>query len=56
MLAAMSPMGRVGAARDIANAILFLAGDESAFITGEEIVVDGGHVVASWPQPSAPSA
>jgi 3-oxoacyl-[acyl-carrier protein] reductase len=56
MLAAMSPMGRVGAAGDIANAILFLAGDESAFITGEEIVVDGGHVVASWPQPSAPSA
>ena len=56
MLAAMSPMGRVGAAGDIANAILFLAGDESGFITGEEIVVDGGHVAASWPRPSASGA
>ena len=56
MLAAMSPMGRVGSAQDIANAILYLADEESAFVTGQEVVVDGGHLVASWPRPSAPGA
>lgn len=36
------PIGRLGIPADIANAIVFLASDESAFITGTEIVVDGG--------------
>jgi 3(or 17)beta-hydroxysteroid dehydrogenase len=45
--AQMSPMNRVGTAEDIANAILFLAGDESSFVTGRELVVDGGHLVRS---------
>jgi NAD(P)-dependent dehydrogenase (short-subunit alcohol dehydrogenase family) len=39
------PMGRVGAADDIANAILFFASDESEYVTGQELVVDGGYVV-----------
>ena len=39
------PMGHVGSTLDIAEAILFLAGDESAYVTGQELVVDGGYVV-----------
>lgn len=39
---AQVPMGRMGDAWDIANAVLFLASDEARYITGTEIVVDGG--------------
>jgi NAD(P)-dependent dehydrogenase (short-subunit alcohol dehydrogenase family) len=41
-LTAAAPMGRMGEAREVAAAILYLASDESAFTTGAEIVVDGG--------------
>jgi 3-oxoacyl-[acyl-carrier protein] reductase len=37
-----TPLGRVGTADDIASAALFLASDDSGWITGEEIVVGGG--------------
>jgi NAD(P)-dependent dehydrogenase (short-subunit alcohol dehydrogenase family) len=56
LLGGMSPMARVGAADDIANAVLFLASDEAGFVTGQEVVVDGGHLVASWPRPTTPIA
>ena len=36
------PMGRAASAVEIANAILYLASDESSFVTGSEVVVDGG--------------
>ena len=36
------PLGRIGQPRDIANAALFLASDESGFMTGAEMIVDGG--------------
>jgi NAD(P)-dependent dehydrogenase (short-subunit alcohol dehydrogenase family) len=36
------PMGHMGDAWDVAHAVLFLASDEAKFITGTEIVVDGG--------------
>jgi len=39
---ARCPMGRQGSPWDIANAALFLASDESAYVTGLELVVDGG--------------
>jgi NAD(P)-dependent dehydrogenase (short-subunit alcohol dehydrogenase family) len=39
------PLGFMGDGRDTANAVLFLASDEARFITGTEIVVDGGMTV-----------
>jgi NAD(P)-dependent dehydrogenase (short-subunit alcohol dehydrogenase family) len=36
------PIGRLGQPEDIAFCALFLASDESSYITGQEIVVDGG--------------
>jgi NAD(P)-dependent dehydrogenase (short-subunit alcohol dehydrogenase family) len=39
------PLGRLATARDIVNAALFLASDEAAYVTGAELVVDGGAVV-----------
>jgi NAD(P)-dependent dehydrogenase (short-subunit alcohol dehydrogenase family) len=40
--AARHPLGRMGRDADIANAVAFLASDEAAFMTGSELVVDGG--------------
>jgi meso-butanediol dehydrogenase / (S,S)-butanediol dehydrogenase / diacetyl reductase len=39
---AMHPLGRLGEPEDVARAILFLASDESSWITGHALVVDGG--------------
>ncbi len=36
------PVGRVGNPHDIANGVLFLASEESAYMTGTELVIDGG--------------
>jgi len=40
------PLGRLGTADDIANAVLFLASDRANFITGQTISVDGGYTMA----------
>jgi NAD(P)-dependent dehydrogenase (short-subunit alcohol dehydrogenase family) len=42
LLGRMVPLGRVGMPADVANAILFLATDESSFVLGADIAVDGG--------------
>jgi NAD(P)-dependent dehydrogenase (short-subunit alcohol dehydrogenase family) len=39
---AMIPMGRIGQPREIATVALFLASDDSSFVTGIELFVDGG--------------
>jgi len=39
------PMGHTGSTMDIAEAVLFLASDEAGYITGQELVVDGGYLV-----------
>ena len=39
------PLGRLGTPVDVANAFLFLASDEAAYITGKTIVVDGGQLL-----------
>jgi NAD(P)-dependent dehydrogenase (short-subunit alcohol dehydrogenase family) len=41
-LAAATPLGRVGEPADLAAAVVFLAGDGAAWITGETLCVDGG--------------
>jgi len=42
-LVALHPIGRIGEAIDIAFGILYLAGEESSFITGTELLIDGGY-------------
>jgi 3-oxoacyl-[acyl-carrier protein] reductase len=37
-----TPLGRLGAPRDVATAVRFLCSDEAAFVTGEVLLVDGG--------------
>jgi NAD(P)-dependent dehydrogenase (short-subunit alcohol dehydrogenase family) len=39
---ARTPLPRLGRSEDVANAVLFLASDEATFITGENLMVDGG--------------
>ncbi|KZK85239.1 3-oxoacyl-[acyl-carrier-protein] reductase FabG [Pseudovibrio sp. Ad13] len=39
------PLGRLGAPQDVASAVLFLASEEAGYITGQQIVVDGGQVL-----------
>jgi NAD(P)-dependent dehydrogenase (short-subunit alcohol dehydrogenase family) len=41
-LVASVPLGRMGKAREVADLIVYLASDESQFVTGAELVIDGG--------------
>ena len=42
-IAALHPLGHIGEPNDIAYGILYLASDESKFVTGSELVIDGGY-------------
>jgi len=44
-MAASVPLGRLGSVDDIANAALFFASDEAAYVTGQSLVVDGGQIL-----------
>jgi NAD(P)-dependent dehydrogenase (short-subunit alcohol dehydrogenase family) len=45
VMSAAYPIGRTGVPKDVAGAILFLASDLSSFVTGAELVVDGGMTI-----------
>lgn len=45
------PLGRIGAPRDVAEAVAFLASDHAQFITGQALVVDGGALAQLRPAP-----
>ncbi len=40
---ALQPIGRLGEPDDIANGVLYLASDEASFVTGSELIIDGGY-------------
>ena len=42
-IVAAHPLGRAGRPEEVVNASLFLASDEASFITGAELMVDGGY-------------
>lgn len=46
-LAAGLPLGRIGEPMDIAGAALFLASDDASWVTGQDIVVDGGQMAST---------
>ena len=43
-IVAQTPLGRFGEPEDIAYGVLYLASDESRFVTGTELVIDGGYL------------
>jgi len=44
------PLGRLGKARDVGTAVVFLASDAGAYITGQHIIVDGGLLAEQFPR------
>ena len=44
----LHPLGRMGTPRDIADAFVYLASDEAAWVTGQALVVDGGLTSGIW--------
>ncbi len=50
-LMAMQPIARMGEPHEVASLALFLASDEAAYITGAQVVIDGGHLAGPWRPP-----
>lgn len=48
---ARQPIARMGRPEEIANAVVFLASDESSYCTGSSLVVDGGHIAGPYRDP-----
>lgn len=47
---ANTPVGRLGRPEDIARLVMFLCSDQSGFITGAEVLVDGGQTIHGYPR------
>jgi 3-oxoacyl-[acyl-carrier protein] reductase len=47
-----TPIGRAGTPQEVADLIAFLASDESTYITGQMIVIDGGNIIQEYKGPS----
>jgi NAD(P)-dependent dehydrogenase (short-subunit alcohol dehydrogenase family) len=47
--AALVPLTRVGEAQDVANGVLFLCSDAASYMTGQELVIDGGMTAGGRP-------
>ena len=45
---ALHPLGRLGQPRDVADAFVYLAADEAAWVTGAALTVDGGLTAGIW--------
>ena len=45
----VTPLGRLGSPDEVAKLVVFLASDDSSFITGETITIDGGVMAYTWP-------
>ena len=45
MLAKRNPLGRVGQPDEVAGLVAYLAGDESGYMTGASLTIDGGFVI-----------
>jgi NAD(P)-dependent dehydrogenase (short-subunit alcohol dehydrogenase family) len=44
----LHPMHRIGQPEEVANAVVWLCSDESSFITGHSLVIDGGRIAGEW--------
>lgn len=55
-LAAETPLGRIGEPDDVAQAVSFLAGPQSGWMTGETLVLDGGRRLGAGYREAAPDA
>ena len=48
LMISRTPVGRIGNTDDVSNAIEFLMSEKSSFITGQNIIVDGGWLSSAW--------
>ena len=44
----LHPMNRIGQPEEVANAVMWLCSDESSFVTGHSLVIDGGRIAGEW--------
>jgi NAD(P)-dependent dehydrogenase (short-subunit alcohol dehydrogenase family) len=53
LIRSLNPVGWYGRPEDLTGTLVYLASDASSFVTGQDIVVDGGHTLNVWLQPPA---